>query len=316
MTGDRPVLILAGPTGSGKSALALALAAKFAGTIINADSMQVYAELRVLTARPSPADEGRVPHRLYGGVPASERWSVGRWLAAARMEIEAAWQAGRLPVVTGGTGLYLKALTEGLSPLPAVSAELCRDLEALYEREGGVKFLERLRIFDPQAAARLPATDRQRLVRAMAVAHGTGRALTAWHEIHPPRPALAARFATIMLLPPRADLYRRLDARFVAMLANGAVPEVQRLLDLNLDAGLPAMKALGVAELARFLNGETTLAEACAQGQAATRRYAKRQLTWLRHQTTASLVIEDEAPEQACASAEAFMRAFLLTPGP
>ncbi|HOT83273.1 MAG TPA: tRNA dimethylallyltransferase, partial [Candidatus Defluviicoccus seviourii] len=128
--------------------------------------------------------------------------------------------------------------------------------------------------------------------------------------------ALAARFATIMLLPPREDLYRRLDARFVAMLASGAVPEVRRLLDLNLDAGLPAMKALGVAELARFLNGETTLAEACAQGQAATRRYAKRQLTWLRHQMTANFVIEDEALEQACASAEAFMRAFLLTPGP
>ncbi|HOT83917.1 MAG TPA: isopentenyl transferase family protein [Candidatus Defluviicoccus seviourii] len=154
MTADRPVLILAGPTGSGKSALALALATRFAGTIINADSMQVYAELRVLTARPNPADEELVPHRLYGIVPASERWSVGRWLAAARMEIEVAWQAGRLPVVTGGTGLYLKALTEGLSPLPAVSAELCRDLEALYEQEGGAKFRERLRSFDPHAAAR------------------------------------------------------------------------------------------------------------------------------------------------------------------
>lgn len=137
MTADRPVLILAGPTGSGKSALALALATRFAGTIINADSMQVYAELRVLTARPSPNDEDLLPHRLYGVVPASERWSVGRWLEAASKEIEAAWQAGRLPVVTGGTGLYLKALMEGLSPLPAVSAELCRDLEALYEQEGG-----------------------------------------------------------------------------------------------------------------------------------------------------------------------------------
>ena len=316
MTADRPVLILAGPTGSGKSALALALATTFAGTIINADSMQIYAELRVLTARPGADEEGLVPHRLYGGVLARERWSVGRWLEAASAEIEAAWQAGRLPIVTGGTGLYLKALTEGLSPVPRVPAALCRELEAVYDREGGATFRERLRAHDPLAAARLPSTDRQRLIRALAVALGTGRALTAWHADHPPRPALAARFATLALAPPRERLYRRLDARFLTMLANGAVAEVRQLMDLNLDASLPAMKALGVAELVRFLNGETNLAEACAQAQAATRRYAKRQLTWLRHQTAADLVIDEETPELVCVQGVAFMRAFLLTPGP
>lgn len=316
MAGDRLVLILAGPTGSGKSALALALATTFAGTIINADSMQVYAELRVLTARPSAEEELQAPHRLYGVVAASERYSVGRWLEAARNEIEAAWQAGRLPIVTGGTGLYLRALTEGLSPVPRVPAALCRELEAAYDREGGAKFRERLHAHDPLAAARLPPTDRQRLIRAMAVALGTGQALTGWHARHPPQPALDARFATIVLLPPRERLYRRLDARFTAMLANGALPEVQRLMDLNLDAGLPAMKAVGVSELMQFVKGETTLAAACAQAQAATRRYAKRQMTWLRHQTPADLVIEDDTCGQLCARATAFMRAFLLTPGP
>jgi tRNA dimethylallyltransferase len=316
MTGHRLLLILAGPTGSGKSALSLALAAPFAGTIINADSMQLYAELRVLTARPSAAEEALVPHRLFGVVAAGERCSVGRWLEAARKEIEAAWQSGRLPIVTGGTGLYLKALTEGLSPVPAVSAELRRDLEAIYDREGGTLFRERLRPLDPRAAARLPAADRQRLIRAMAVALGTGQPLSRWHAAHPPQPALDARFATIVLLPPRERLYRRLDARFLTMVANGAVAEVEKLMDLNLDAGLPAMKALGVPELARHLKGETTLAQACAQAQTATRRYAKRQLTWLRHQTVADLVIEEEPPELVCARAMAFMRAFLLTPGP
>ncbi|MFZ1415895.1 MAG: tRNA (adenosine(37)-N6)-dimethylallyltransferase MiaA [Defluviicoccus sp.] len=316
MADDRPALIVAGPTGSGKSALSLALARAFTGTIINADSMQIYAELRVLTARPSAEEELQAPHRLYGVVPVRERWSVGRWLEAARQEIEAAWQAGRLPIVTGGTGLYLRALGKGLSPVPQVPAALCRDLEAAYDREGGALFRERLRSYDPQAAARLPSGDRQRLIRAMAVALGTGQALTAWHALHPPQPALDARFATLVLLPPRERLYRRLDARFMAMLANGAVAEVQDLMNLNLDAGLPAMKALGVPELVRFLNGETTLAEASAQAQAVTRRYAKRQVTWLRHQTTADLVIEDDACGQLCARSAAFMRAFLLTHGP
>lgn len=313
MAGNRPVLIVGGPTGSGKSALALALARALAGTIINADSMQVYAELRVLTARPSADDERQVPHRLYGILPAGERCSAGRWLVAAEAEVETAWAAGRLPIVTGGTGLYLSALREGLSPVPPVPAALCRDIEARYDREGGGAFRERLRALDPASADKLPVNDRQRLVRAMAVALATGQPLPAWHAGHPPRPALDARFATIVLSPERLSLYRRLDARWHTMLQNGALTEVHHLLRLGLDPRLPAMKAVGVPELVRYLKGESTLAEAGTQAQAATRRYAKRQITWLRHQTAADLVIEEETPERIAAAAAAFARAFLLT---
>ena len=297
---DLPVLIVAGPTRSGKSALALDAAEAFDGTVINADSMQVYRELRILTARPSPSEEARVPHRLFGVLPAAERCSAGRWLALAQAEIDAAWSGGRLPIVVGGTGLYLKALLEGLAEVPPLSAEIRAEAEALYAEIGGEAFRRELARLDPQAASRLPATDRQRLLRAYEVVRATGRPLTDWQRRRPASvPAETVQFMTVVLLPPRPSLYATLDARFDRMLAEGAIDEVSALLILGLDAGLPAMKAVGVRELAGYLRGETTLDQASAAGKQATRRFAKRQFTWLRHQIRADFVVNEQYSEDS-----------------
>jgi len=285
-----PVLVIAGPTASGKSALALDVAAALPATIINADSMQVYRELRVLTARPTPADEAKVPHRLFGVRAAAEPCSAGRWLRLAVSEIEAAHAAERLPIVVGGTGLYLKALLEGLAEVPEIPEAVTREARALHVRLGGVAFRETLAALDPDAAGRLSASDSQRLIRAYAVARATDRPLADWQRMSAPGPALNARFAVIVLSPPRAALNAALDARFDAMMAEGALDEVRALLALGLDPMLPALKAVGVPELRRFLDGDGSLAEAVAAAKGATRNFAKRQMTWLRHQIIADKV--------------------------
>jgi tRNA dimethylallyltransferase len=285
------VLIVAGPTGSGKSRLAMVLAARLHGTIINADALQVYRELRVLTNRPTLADEASVPHRLYGVLSAAERCSSGRWLSMAAVEIENVRTARRLPVVVGGTGLYLKALTEGLSLLPPVPEPVRAEACALYDRLGGERFRRLVHTHDPETAARLPATDRQRLVRALEVALATGTPLTEWHRRHPPVPLVPARFVTVVTMPDREALYAGLDARFEAMLAAGALGEVRALLDLGLDPQLPAMKAVAVRELAAHLRGDLDFDQAVAAAKRTTRRYAKRQMTWLRHQLAADVVV-------------------------
>src|SRR5512147_2627377 len=236
-SGKPPVLIVAGPTGSGKSALALDAAEAFDGVVVNADSMQVYGELRILTARPSPSHGARVPHRLFGVLPAAERCSAGRWLGLAWGEIEDAWSASRLPIVVGGTGLYLKALLAGLAEVPPVSAEIRAEAEALYAQIGGEAFRRELARLDPQAASSVPTADRQRLVRAFEVARATGRPLHDWQRRYPTAPAVDGRFATIALMPARPQLYAALDARFDRMLAKGAIDEVTALLILGLDAG-------------------------------------------------------------------------------
>ncbi len=285
VTDLQPVVIIAGPTASGKSALAVDVAREFKGTVINADSMQVYRELKVLTARPPVDDEdGVVPHRLFGVLPAAERCSAGRWLKMAAAEIGAARDAGRLPVVVGGTGLYLKALTEGLAEVPEIPAAVNDAVRRRYDAIGGEAFRAELAKRDPAAAARLPAADGQRLKRAMAVVEATGRPLSDWQREQADAPWVAARFGVVALMPPRDALYAACDARFDAMLAAGALEEVRGLAALGLDPGLPAMKALGVKELMRHLAGETSLAAAAAAARQSTRNFAKRQMTWLRNQ--------------------------------
>ena len=308
-----PVVMIAGPTASGKSRLAVDIAAAFDGCVINADSMQVYRELRVLTARPSPADEARVSHRLYGVLPASERCSAGRWAAMAAREIDAAREVGRLPVVVGGTGLYLKVLTEGLAPIPDVPVEVHAAATALHAELGGDAFRNALAALDPESAARLPAGDRQRLVRAYAVVTATGRPLSDWQRAPSQPPIAGVRVAILVLDPAREVLNGAIGARFDAMLAAGAVAEVQALLDLNLDPTLPVMKAVGVRELAGYLHGALSLEQARAAAKAATCRFAKRQRTWIRHQITPHLGIHEQYSERMRPKIFTFIRQFLLT---
>lgn len=311
---NEPILIVAGPTGSGKSALAMDAAGEFDGVVINADSMQVYRELRLLTARPSVEDEARVPHRLFGVLPPAEVCSVGRWLAMAADEIAAAHSQGKLPVVVGGTGLYLKALTEGLAAVPDIPEAVREDARALHRRLGGDAFRDRLAELDPGAAARLPAGDSQRLIRAYEVVAATGRTLADWHRQEPAVPAVDARFATIVLSPRREALYAAVNARFDAMIGAGALDEVRELAALGLDPALPAMKAVGVKELAAHLRGETGLEEACAAAKQATRNFAKRQWTWLRHQLGPADMAFEQYSERLSPKMFSFIRQFLLTP--
>jgi tRNA dimethylallyltransferase len=275
------IVIVAGPTASGKSALALAIAEEFSGTIINADSQQVYRDLAVLSARPSEAEMARVSHRLYGVIDAAENCSAGRWLALANTEIEAARGAGRLPILTGGTGLYLEALLKGLAELPPIPASARAEAKALHAELGGVAFRERLAALDPVGAAKLGANDTQRLTRAYEVALATGKSLSQWQEEQAPAPD--RRAAAVVLVPEREELYQACDARVTAMIAQGAEEETRALLARGLAASLPAMKAIGLRELGAALDGRVSREEANAAMQQATRQYAKRQYTWFRN---------------------------------
>src|SRR5919198_4184918 len=273
-------ILIAGPTASGKSALALALAERCGGVIVNADSMQVYRELRILTARPSLEEEQRVPHALYGFVPASDAYSVGRYMADSARVIATARAERRTPVVVGGTGLYFKALLEGLSPIPAVPEAIRAHWRAEARRVGAAALHRALAERDPQTAALLRPTDSQRIVRALEVFEATRRPLADWQRI-PGEALLAAETAIrLVISPDRTELYRRCETRFQGMLEQGALGEVATLRALALDPKLPAMNALGVAPLLAYLAGEVTLEAAATQAKADTRRYAKRQLTW------------------------------------
>jgi tRNA dimethylallyltransferase len=311
-----PVVIVAGPTASGKSALALALAEAFGGTLINADSMQLYRGLAVLSACPGAGEMARVPHRLYGILDAAEACSAGRWRALALTEIAAAHAAGRLPILVGGTGLYLRALLEGIAPVPPVPPACRAAARELHARLGGEAFRAALAALDPDAAERLPASDRQRLIRAYEVVAATGRPLGEWQRAQDAAGAPSA--AAVVLLPPRAALYRACDARFLAMMEQGALGEAETLLARRLDPALPAMKAVGLRELGAFLAGRVTRAAAIAQAQQATRRYAKRQYTWFNHQLkegrgVTKLVIDEQFSESLLPEILPFIRRFLLT---
>ncbi|MBV8888442.1 MAG: tRNA (adenosine(37)-N6)-dimethylallyltransferase MiaA [Alphaproteobacteria bacterium] len=305
-------MVIAGPTASGKSALALELSASLGGVIINADALQIYRDLNILTARPDAAAEARAPHRLYGFLDAAERGSAARWRALALAEIAAAHAAGAVPIVVGGTGLYLRALRDGLAPVPDIPAEIRAEATALNRALGGPAFRARLGELDPAGAARLPAADRQRLVRAYEVVRATGIPLDEWRR-RQTATASSWNFATILLMPPREPLYRACDARFAAMIEAGGLAEAAALKARGLDPELPAMKAVGVPELVRHLRGELPLAEAVEAAQCATRRYAKRQRTWFRHQVTADLVLEGQFSESLLRCSRHFIDQFLLT---
>ncbi len=305
------VAVIAGPTASGKSALALELAACFGATVINADALQCYRDLQILTARPDRVAVARSPHRLYGFLDAAERGSVGSWRGRAVAEIAAAARSRRLALVVGGTGLYIRALTHGLAPFPVVPEPVRVQAQALYRRLGGAVFRQRLAALDPAAAERLPAGDSQRLVRAYAVVRATGRPIGAWRER--PHAPLACRLVTILLMPPRERLYAACDARFAAMIDAGALAEAAALMARGLGPDLPALKALGLPELILHLRGETSLADAVAAAQRATRHYAKRQTTWFRHQLTADLILGEQFSESLLRRSRQFIRDFLLT---
>ena len=296
---QRAVLI-AGPTASGKSALALALAEELRGTIINADSMQVYGDLRVITARPTPDDEARAPHRLYGHVDAAENYSVGRWCVDARAALTEAMRGGRLPILVGGTGLYFKTLTQGLAAIPPIPADVRSAVRGRLAAEGVAALYAELAERDPVTAQRLMPGDRARITRALEVVLATGRSLTDWHR-EGMKPALDPDQAIkVFLEAEREGLYRRIDARFDAMLASGALDEVRALKSRGLDPALPAMKAHGVPWLVRHLEGEISLDEAAAEAKRDTRRYTKRQATWFRHQLPDWIWISpDKAPGAA-----------------
>ncbi len=277
-------VLLAGPTASGKSALALALAERLGGVIINADSMQVYCDLRILTARPTPEDEARVPHRLYGHVDAGENYSTGRWCLEAGAAIAAAEREGRLPIVVGGTGLYFKTLTRGLSAVPPISTEVRSEVRGRLEREGVAPLYADLTRRDPETARRLMPGDRARITRALEVIEATGRSLSDWHRDAMTPVLDPARAVKVFLALDRVELYGRIDARFDRMLAAGALAEAAALASRSLAPSLPAMKALGMPWLIRHLQGEMTLAEAAEAGKRDSRRYSKRQETWFRNQ--------------------------------
>lgn len=281
---DGAVLVVVGPTASGKSGLALAIAQACDGTIINADSMQMYRELSIVTARPGPEAEAQVPHRLYGALPAAEVCSAARWRTLALDAIAAAHAQGRLPVVVGGTGLYVRALMEGLSEIPEIAPEVRATARERLAVLGAAGLHADLGRRDAETAARLRPGDSQRIVRAWEVLEATGRSLSDWQRAGCSGPPAGLRFSVLVLDPPRPDLYAACDGRLRAMVAAGALDEVRALVALGLDAGLPVMKALGVPEFRRHLEGGLPLDQAVAAAQQATRRYAKRQVTWFRHQ--------------------------------
>nr|WP_317892001.1 tRNA (adenosine(37)-N6)-dimethylallyltransferase MiaA [uncultured Sphingomonas sp.] len=278
------VALIAGPTASGKSALAIAVAERHRGTVINADSAQVYCDLRVLSARPSAEEEARVPHRLFGHVDGGEDYSAARWAAEARAAIDTTLAEGRLPVLVGGTGLYLRTLLDGIAPVPEIDPAIRAEVRALAVAEAHAD-LARL---DPQAAGRLRASDTTRVARALEVVRSTGRPLAEWQAAREGGIADRIDLVPLILLPERAWLVERCDRRLEAMFAGGAIEEVAALLartDLSPDA--PVRRAIGVPQIAAYLRGEIGREQALAESRLATRQYAKRQYTWFRNQPPA-----------------------------
>jgi tRNA dimethylallyltransferase len=292
--GGRKAILIAGPTASGKSAAALELARRLGGVIVNADAMQVYAELKVLSARPGPEEERLAPHRLFGHVPAAEAYSAARWLDDARHALADAWGQRGVAIVVGGTGLYFRSLEQGLSEIPHVPPEIrAKWRQALAER-GAEALHEELAAREPDEARRLRPSDGQRIARSLEVLEATGEPLGAHHaRASAASPLAGSEVIRLAIVPDRAVLYRRCDERFLRMMDEGALDEVRRLRALNLDPALPAMRAIGVAPLSRHLSGDIPLEEAIRIAQRETRNYAKRQLTWLRHQMPHYEVLAD-----------------------
>jgi tRNA dimethylallyltransferase len=293
----RRALLIAGPTASGKSAAALALARKFGATIVNADSMQVYSDLRILTARPTPEEESEAAHRLFGFVDGGINFSVGRWAGAARKALEETSE--RPVIIVGGSGLYFRALTDGLSDVPSVPEELRARLRADAEERPTSDLHSELQARDPETSARLASGDRQRILRALEVLAATGRPLSSFHRARVAPPLAAGAWSGLYLTPDRATLDERIDTRFDAMLAQGALEEVRALMARRLNPALPIMRALGVRQLIAHLEGRIALAEAASRAKLETRQYVKRQFTWARSQMTGfRWVAPNEAVEE------------------
>lgn len=295
-------IVVAGPTASGKSALAIRLAKAANGVVVNADSMQVYRDVPTLTARPTAADESEVPHRLYGFLEPDESFSVFKWVRAAAAEMRAAWAAGKTPVVVGGTGLYLQTLTNGMSPVPQADAAVRQSVRDECERLGFAAFLAEFRRKDPS----FPFADPQRVLRAAEVLAQTGKSVTYWQSL-PFEKAVDADFYGVLIDPDRAELYARCDERFDLMTRNGAENEVRALLAKNPPADSLIMKAVGVAEIAAVLNGEATMEQAAAHARQMTRNYAKRQITWFRHRFRADAVVADAKSDAVLTDALHFL---------
>lgn len=310
---DKTVLVIAGPTASGKTALALQVAEKLGGTVINADSMQVYRELRILTDRPSEAEEARVPHRLFGVLPAAERGSVAWWRDSASLEIDAALESGRLPVLCGGTGLYLNALMRGIADVPPVPQEVVAQAIARYAELGGAAFKEEVTAMDPVLGDRLEPGDSQRLQRAWAVARATGRPLSDW-QAQPTGGRDDLRYCRVLLFPPRPVSADAVEARFRRMVEEGAVEEVRRLAARGLDRSLPAMRAIGVSQLIDYIDGKSSLDDAVSASVIATRQYAKRQRTWFRHQFVSDIRMDAQFSKSRFQEIFSEIRTFMLTP--
>ncbi len=301
---QRHIILIAGPTASGKSALALALAERFGGAIINADSMQVYRDLRVLTARPSIEEEARAPHHLFGHVDAAVNYSAGQYVADAS-RVVAELPADRLQIFVGGTGLYFKALTSGLAAIPPIDPAIRNAWRDRLAREGVEALHAELTVRDPVAAARIMVRDRSRILRALEVLDATGRPIADWHREGMPPVIDADRTIRIFLHPARDSLIARIETRFATMLQAGALDEVRGLAARDLPDTLPAMKAHGVPWLRRYLDGDISRDEAAAGSIMDTRRYAKRQVTWFRNQMPGWTWV---APEEGMAAAETLMQ--------
>ena len=284
----QPLALIAGPTASGKSELAVRLAERLAGEgrrgiIINADSAQVYADLAVLSARPTATEMRGVEHRLFGTWDAAQACSAADWAAAAKEEIARAHAAGAVPILVGGTGLYIRTLFDGIAPIPAIAPDIREAVRALPVAEAHAA----LTAEDPERAAALHSNDTTRIARALEVVRSTGRPIAYWQQQKEGGIAGEVMLHPLVLSPDREWLYHRCDLRFANMIAGGAIPEVEELLARNLDPALPACRAIGVAEITGFLQGKWALEEAIRRGAQATRNYAKRQFTWARHQLSA-----------------------------
>lgn len=277
-------ILIHGPTASGKTALAITIAKRLGGEIVNADSMHVYADLETLTARPSAEELAAAPHHLFGHVDAATHYSTGRWLEDAGQAIADIRSRGKVPIVAGGTGLYLLALTQGLSEIPPVPEEMRAEARAIGQAEGGAGLKARLEKVDPESAARLKTGDRQRLARAYEVWLATGKPFSSFKGARTAPILGKGEWMGVALTPPRAKLYARIDRRFNAMLVEGAMDEARALVARNLDPGLPAMKAHGMPWLAAYIRGEIKSETAASFASRDTRRYAKRQFTWIGRQ--------------------------------
>ncbi|MEH6404914.1 MAG: tRNA (adenosine(37)-N6)-dimethylallyltransferase MiaA [Sneathiella sp.] len=311
---SKSCVLLAGPTASGKSALAIAIANEFDGVVINGDSMQVYNALRVITARPSLEEETSAPHRLYGVLEPDDYCTAARWRDMALAEIDACHEQGKLPIIVGGTGLYFEILTKGIAEIPTISQEKRSELRSLQVEQGNQVIYDRLLQKDPEMAAKLNVGDTQRLLRALEVFEDTGVTLSQWQKTASDGPTLDCPRIWLALAPERQWLYDRCNRRLDWMIEEGgAIEEVKAILERELDSSLPSMKALGVPEIIEYLEGGISKEETAERVKMQTRRYAKRQMTWVRNKMTEAKISSAQDMESLKADFFPFIRHFLLT---